>query len=394
MIILADPQRTFLDQVVQRLGSQNGIVRTERFGELDRFVREHGDQVEVAVIGPNFDADLAMDEAIRLRGSADIGVVLIAKEATPELLHRALRAGLHDVLELPFASEDLQAAVQRAREYVQQRRGRTQDVAVEPSSDHRVITVFSTKGGCGKSVVASNLAVLLARQSGEDVALVDLDLQSGDLAIMLQLLPAWTLYDAAENVDRLDAEAVRGYMTEHRSGVKLLAAPVDPAHADAVTPKAVHRILGLLRDEYPYVVVDTPPMFTDQVLAALDENDECVLVTSMDVPSIKNLKLALQTLEKLGLERDRLQLLLNRADSNVGLRLHEVEKSIGTHVDVALPSSRDVPLSVNQGVPLALERRKSPIVEPLTKLADRIHANRVDDPATTGGRLRGLLRRG
>jgi pilus assembly protein CpaE len=251
-------------------------------------------------------------------------------------------------------------------------RGGAGPEAEKEATDHKVITVFSSKGGCGKSFVSSNLAVLLASRTGAEIAMVDLDLQFGDLAIMLQLFPARTIYDAAQNLERLDAQALRGYLTPHRSKVFLLAAPLEPGLSETISAEAVKVILQMLKSVFRYVVVDSPPSFTDHVLGALDESDECVLITSMDVPSIKNLKLSLQTLELLGFGRNRIRLILNRADSKVGLRVQEVEKTLGTTVDVAIPSSREVPLSINRGTPLVIDDPKSPVVASLVKLVDAV----------------------
>jgi pilus assembly protein CpaE len=203
---------------------------------------------------------------------------------------------------------------------------------------------------------------------------------------MLQLFPARTIYDAAQNLDRLDAEALRGYLTPHRQGVYLLAAPLEPGLSETITADQVQRIMKMLKQTFTYVIVDSPPSFTDHVLGALDESDECVLVTSMDVPSIKNLKLALQTLELLGFGRDRIRLVLNRADSKVGLRVQEVEKTLGTSVDVAIPSSREVPLSINRGTPLVTEDPKSPVVASIGKLVDTIGTPASPKVKPAGGR--------
>jgi pilus assembly protein CpaE len=200
--------------------------------------------------------------------------------------------------------------------------------------------------------------------------LVDLDLQFGDLAIMLQLFPARTIFDAAGSLDRLDAEAIRGYLTPHRGKVFLLAAPLEPGLSETISADAVAQIIRLLKESFKFVVVDTPPSFTDHVLAALDESDECVLMTSMDVPSIKNMKLSLQTLQLLGFGRERIRLVLNRADSKVGLTVQAVEKTLGTTVDVSIPSSRDVSVSINRGTPLVLDNPKSPVVASIYRLLE------------------------
>jgi pilus assembly protein CpaE len=223
------------------------------------------------------------------------------------------------------------------------------------------------------------------------VALVDLDLASGDLAIMFQTMPTWTIHDAAERADRLDSEALDGFLIKHGTGVDVLAAPPEPSLAEGIDSVAVARIITLLRDTYPYVVIDTPSAFTDQVLTALDETDQLVLVAGLDVPSIKNLKLAMHTLDQLGWQRNRMKLVLNRADSKVGLRIRDVEKSLGTSIDIAIPSSRDVPLSINEGQPIVARSSKSTVVESLQKLAatiDKGRSAKAEKQESSGGIFR------
>lgn len=375
MIAVVDPDRHFRSRLAQELGGSGGMIEAAGVQDLERLLGARPGQVEVAVLGPNLPADVALRTADWMQAQApEVSVLMVASEISSDFLHAALRSGVKDVLPLSFTPDQVREAIDRGERLSRQIRGLAGPGEPARRSSHKLVTVFSSKGGAGKSVVASNLAILLAQQTRQEVALVDLDLQSGDLAIMLQVLPAWTIYDAASHTGRLDMEALRGYLTPHSSGIKLLSAPLDPALAEAVSADSVHRILRLLKESYPHVVVDGPAYFTDQLLAALDESDECVLLASMDVPSIKNFKLALQTLEQLGFGRERIKLVLNRADSRVGLTLGEVEKTLGSRIDVAIPSSREVPLSVNQGTPLAVGRQRSAVVKALSGLAEAVRA--------------------
>jgi pilus assembly protein CpaE len=230
-----------------------------------------------------------------------------------------------------------------------------------------VITVFSSKGGCGKTFLSTNLAVALSR-SGAEVALVDLDLHFGDVAIMLHLFPSHTIYDAAENPG-LDALSLKSLLTRHDSGVWTLVAPTEPTIADTINPGAIGSILKLLRSAFDYVVIDTPPAFSEPVLAAFDESDWLVMLATLDVPSIKNLRLTLQTMELLHFPKSRIRVVINRADSKVGLRLPDVEKLLSSPVDTTIPSSRSVPLSVNKGSPIMLEEPKGPVADSIRRVA-------------------------
>jgi pilus assembly protein CpaE len=392
MIVLADSDRGFRARVLEQLGRRDELLEAEGLPQLEKMLSERGGDVTVVMLGPTLPSDEALRTTQRLQLTApEVSVIFVAGTLSSDLLQQALRAGVRDVLPDSFTPQQLIDTVARAEMLSRQIKDRTGGPATptdaeKAAEDHKIVTVFSSKGGCGKSFIASNLAILLAQRSGKEVAMVDLDLQFGDLAIMLQLFPARTIYDAAQNLDRLDAEALRGYLTPHRQGVYLLAAPLEPGLSETITAEQVQRIMKMLKQTFAYVIVDSPPSFTDHVLGALDESDECVLVTSMDVPSIKNLKLALQTLELLGFGRDRIRLVLNRADSKVGLRVQEVEKTLGTSVDVAIPSSREVPLSINRGTPLVTEDPKSPVVASITKLVDTIGTPAAPKVKPSGGR--------
>lgn len=392
MIVITDPDKRFRTKLAQSLGRPDSLQQFEDVDKLQRAISNGTTGAEVVVFGPDVPQDDAISAAERIaRRLPEVSVILVADEVSPELLHRALRSGIRDVVSTDAPPEEIRTAVERVLELSQHLRGRSVGASEQDSTEHKMITVFSSKGGCGKSFVSSNLAILLAQRTGREVVLVDLDLQAGDLAIMFQIVPAWTIYDAAETPERLDSEQLRGYLTKHESGVYLLSAPLEPSLADAISGGAVHRILEILKDTFPYVVVDGPATFNDHVLAALDASDEIVLIASMDVPSIKNLKLALQTLEQLGIPRARTRLLLNRADSEVGLRIGEVEKTLGTVIDVAVPSSREVPLSINHGAPLATQRKRSPVVASIAKLAALVSQAA---PAQAAEARRGLWRRG
>ncbi len=260
-----------------------------------------------------------------------------------------------------------------------------------------VVTVFSAKGGCGKTTLASNLAASLADGGRREVCLVDLDLNFGDVAIVLQLFPAHTLADAVPLLETLDLPAVTALLTPHSPGLSALVAPVEPGSAETVPASLITTILQLLREEFAFVVVDTPPAFTDHVLAAFDQSDVIALLATLDIPALKNLKLTLETLDLLNYPRERLRVVLNRADSKVGLALSEVEKTLRVPIALHIPSSRAVPASINRGVPIMLDDPSHPVsmairqfgddyVLPLARAADPIAANLRTD-------RRGLLRR-
>ncbi|HVL32021.1 MAG TPA: P-loop NTPase [Actinomycetota bacterium] len=377
----------------RQLARRPDVLEVGGLKELESVLDERTSDVDVVLIGPTVRPNDALKLAEKVqRNTPEVSVVFVADSLSSDLLQSALRAGVRDILPLEFTEDQLTGVLDRAEALSKQIRERASTPADEAGAAaraHELITVFSSKGGVGKSFVAANLAVMLAQRTGEEVALVDLDLQFGDLAIMLQLFPARTISDAAANLPHLDSQALRGYLVAHRTGVHLMAAPLEPGLAETVPAEAVQRILRMLRQTYRYVVVDSPAAFTEHIVAALDESEHCVLITSMDVPSIKNLKLAMQTMDLLGFGRERIKLMLNRADTEVGLKVSEVERTLGTKVDISVPSGREVPLSINRGLPLVTEAKFSPVVLALGQLADQIGAPR--ESAVPDGDKKGRL---
>lgn len=371
MIVIADPSAELRARLAA-LVPQDEIIEVTGLDEATGVLQQGSSRGRIAVLGPGLPLASVLAFAEKVERERDgVATLLVATQLEPSLLREALRSGVDDVLTVAATADEWAEAVARTRARITAEHG-LGDSDAQPGRSGRLVSVFSTKGGCGKSLVASNLAVLAVDRLKQGAALVDLDLQSGDLAIMFQVMPALSIYEAALDASRLDTEALEGYLTGHRSGVSLLAAPLEPSLAEQVEPDGVKVILELLPTMFPLTIVDGPPLFTDQMLLALDASDDIVLVGSMDVPSIKNLKLAISTITQLGHPREQLKIVLNRADSKVGLRINEVEKSIGVAIDVQIPSSRDVPLSINQGTPLAMSRPRSPVVQAIAELLPAI----------------------
>jgi pilus assembly protein CpaE len=324
----------------------------------------------IVVFGPSYATANGLKEVRSLtRRHPEVAAIMVVDELTTQMLQQALRAGVRDVVAAPADSGQLLEAVERASE----------TLSLAPSStaraegggqDGRLISVFSTKGGAGKSVVASNLAVLLARETTAPVCLVDADLQFGDVAVMMKLTPQHTIVDAVAAIHRLDAQLLQSLLVRHDpSGLYVLPAPVEPAFADQVSGADMVRIVKILQSFCAYVVIDTPAHFNDVVLALLEESDDILLISGMDIPNIKNVKLGLQTLRLLNIPVSKLKLVLNRSNSKVKLDIGEVERTLQMKADVLIPSDILVPQSVNKGVPAVIDAPKSGVSRSLEQLA-------------------------
>lgn len=322
----------------------------------------------LVVIGPDtpLEPALAFTEQQRVARPA-LGVVLLRRRVDVTVLGAAIRAGVREVV-APDDTLALTQACTRSLEVSRRTAGWQPGQDANPQG--RVVTVFAAKGGCGKTTVATNLAVTLAAGGRRSVCLVDLDLAFGDVGITLQLFPEHSIVDAVPMRGALDERGLRGLLTPHSPGLDTLLAPLEPKDAERIPTDVVSEVLAVLRRMYDYVVVDTPPDFKDWVLAALDVSDTHVLLATLDVPALKNLRLTLDMLDLLGYPRDRWQIVLNRSDAKVGLDVADVERTLKVPLAVRLPSSRSVSESINKGVPLAQAQPQHPISQALRRFVD------------------------
>lgn len=336
---------------------------------------------DCVVLGPSVDQQdvFALAEEMRLRRPS-LGVVMVRRRIDTAILSDALRAGVREVIqERDLAG--LTAAVRRQREIAARLRESVDNPEGAAPQTHRgrVVTVFSAKGGCGKTTLSTNLAAAIAQSGRGSVALVDLDLAFGDVAIALQLFPTHTIADAVPIGEDLDGPALISLLTTHRSGLRALVAPMEPSAAETISTDLIVHILDLLRDEFDYIIVDTPPALDDHVLAAFDRSDIVALIATLDIPALKNLKLTLETLDLIGFSRDKVKIVLNRSDSKVGLALSEVEKTLKAPIVAQIPSSRDVPASTNRGVALVSDDPKHPVSLAISAFIDDYVVLTTDD---------------
>jgi pilus assembly protein CpaE len=308
-------------------------------------------------------------ELISLRRRVQAPVVLLVGAGTADLLDAELEGGPVDVLVRPQPPGAVVFAARRAAVAAARRR------AEQP--DGRVVTVFSPKGGAGKSVVSSNLATLFAER-GRRTLLVDCDLQFGDAAIMLGLEPQRTLHDLLAVPGPVQPERIGDCAIRHRSGLDVLAAPLDPEEAESIADEQIGELLAAARGAYDEVVVDTMPFFHGAVLSAVDRSDEVLVVCTPDVPTLKNVRLALQTLDLLGVDRDRVRVVLNRASARVGYRAAQVAAALEREVEIELPEDEAVAVAVNQGSSVGECRAGSPFARAIGQLADRLAPPKVE----------------
>ena len=342
----------------------------------------------LVIIGPRAvtgDA-LAFAASLRLARPA-VGVILARREVDVTLLMRAMQSGVRDVVQV---GDDAAMAAACRRSYEVTRR-MLAPPADEESAPGQIVTVFAAKGGCGKTTLAVNLGVALARLGVRRVCVVDLDLSFGDVAISVQLDPLRTILDALPMAGHLDESGAASLLTRYQPGLDMLLAPVTPGDAEKIPPRLVGELLAVLRGMYDFVVVDTPAQFNEHVLTAMDVSSQLVLLTTPDVTALKNLRVALDMLDMLSYPRQIRSVVINRADSKVGLSLEQVHKVVRSEVGAHIPSSRAVPVSVNKGVPIVLDSPGHPVSQAVMKFAQQRLLG-PSTPRSAEGRSRGKRR--
>jgi pilus assembly protein CpaE len=308
-------------------------------------------------------------------------VVMMSVQGEADYLRRSMLAGAREFLVKPFSSDELTASIRQVNEREREKAGRAVVVAaraLELAEEGQVVAVYSPKGGVGRTTIAVNLAVAAASEIGKKVALVDASFQFGDVAVLLNLNPKDK--SMAELVPELDAggdpDSVESYTQNHSSGIRVLLAPPSPEMAELITPAGVKRVIEILRQRNELVVVDCAAWFNDSTLSILDLADVVLTVLTLEITSIKNTRLFLEVAEQLGYSH-KVRLVLNRADTTLGIRVADVEHSIGRKVDHTIVSDgRAVVYALNRGVPFVLSNRESQVSQDVFRLATSIVGSR------------------
>jgi pilus assembly protein CpaE len=391
MTVLVTSEAASLELFRTAIGSPDGVRVVGNVADLRDWMQERDDE-ELIVLGPDIDLAVALDvAAVERLVHPTTGVVLIRHRVDSGSLGQGLRAGVRELV----PADELQGLGEACRRSLSLTRQLRQSASgVGPLNRAQVVTVFSAKGGCGKTTIATNLAAALADGGAHRVCLVDLDLAFGDVGVVLHLQPTRTIADALVGLGPLDEVAVQSLVINHSPGLDVVLGPLEPSKAEAIQAGLVTQLLASLQSSYDFIVVDTPASFTDHVLAAFDVTDYYLLVATLDVAAVKNLRLALQTIELLGYPRERWRVVLNRADAKVGMSSGDVEKALNAQIAAEIPSSRAVPASMNRGVPLVLDNPRHSATTAIKRLAGTLLDRSATSQVPANRRSLGLLHAG
>ncbi len=339
-------------------------------------------------------------------------VVMMSVQGEADYLRRSMLAGAREFLVKPFSSDELTSSIRQVYKREQDKLSR---IAVQPAPGNgtaagakppaasrddvepgRVIAVFGPKGGVGRTTLAVNLAVAAATELGQRTCLVDASFQFGDVGVLLNLNPKnKSIADLIPELDAGEPESIHNFLISHSAGIRVLLAPPSPEMAELITPLGAKHMLEALRAEHDLVIVDCMSSFNDTTLAILDIADTVLTMLSLEITSIKNIRLFLEVADQLGYASDKIRLVLNRADSSLGIRVADVEHSIGRRVDHTIVSDgRSVVYALNRGVPFFLSNREAQVSQDILRLATAVAGTRVvetGDPAKKSAQKKSLF---
>jgi pilus assembly protein CpaE len=324
----------------------------------------------------------------------DSAVIMMSVQGEADYLRRSMLAGAREFLVKPFSSDELTASIRQvhAREVEKQSRRAAAPVApagggegpapARGDRDGRVVAIFSPKGGVGRTTIAVNMAIAAATELGKSVVLMDGSFQFGDVGVLLNLNPKnKSIADLVPELEAGEPESLDTFVINHSAGSRVLLAPPSPEMAELITPTAVKRVIEALRREHDLVFVDCTSWFNETTLSILDAADTVLTILSLEITSIKNMRLFLEVAEQLGYEHGKVQLVLNRADSSLGIRVTDVENSIGRKVDHTIVSDgRSVVYALNRGVPFFLSNRETQVSQDILRLAESVAGERAAAP--------------
>jgi pilus assembly protein CpaE len=374
-VLLVDADDGFVEDT-RTLLEGNKVYTARNITDAQRRLVEEG--IEVAIVGPSFAHEAGVAESSLLFDvQPSLPVVLVTEAMNTDVLRAALRAGIKDVIETPLTIpkvEDALGIVSQLQQVVDSKAARKAKIG-------KVVTIMSPKGGAGKTMTTVNVALSLAQWGDPSrVVILDADLQFGDVCISLQVDPRHTIVDVARDIDKLDEPLLDSLLARHTSGMRVLSAPLEPSLADEISTQVVVKTIGMLKRMFEYIIIDTAPFLDEPVLSILERSDIVLLVVDMDLPSVKNAKLALDTLRLIKFPFEKIRLVLNRVNSKARLDIDEMERSLGLEVQAAISSDKLVPRAVNEGEPVVSLYARSRVARDLRSVARLVVDEDFEEP--------------
>ncbi|TJX14165.1 response regulator [Tissierella creatinini] len=372
--------RELISETLSKIDYINLVGEADNAEEANYFLNDN--YPNVILIGTNLELDRHNLAKSISNEYPDIAIIMIENELKEDTMYKALFSGAKDVIISPFTSSKLVDSIFRAAQLVNEKSVVHKDIPVKQrrrSGRGHVITVFSTKGGVGKTFISTNLAISLAKDSDKRVCLVDLDLDFGNTVLALNMVPRFTILDIVDDIRNIDQDIIESYLIPHESGIKVLPANAKPQINEFVNSEHIEIILRALQGAFDYVVVDMPARFYEPVNPAFQVADVLLMVTTPEISAVRNIKASIQTLQELNFPKSKIKVVLNKADSSGQIKSKDVESTLNQSLyEIIDADYKQAMLSLNDGIPVTIGKPKSPISKSFNSLAKKINSEFIE----------------
>ncbi len=376
LIEKSSEDRNLISETLSKVDYMTLVGEAENPEEANYFINDN--YPNVIIIGTNLDLDRHTFAQSISTEFPDIAVIMIENELKEDTMYKAIFAGAKDVIISPFTSSKLVDSIYRVAELVKEKNLVHRDAPVKQrrrASRGHVITVFSTKGGVGKTFISTNLAVSLAKDSEKRVCLVDLDLDFGNTVLALNMVPKFTILDIVDDIRNIDQDIIESYLIPHESGIKVLPANPRPQINEFINSEHIEIILRALQGAFDYIVVDMPARFYEPVNPAFQVADILLMITTPEISAVRNIKASIQTLHELNFPKSKIKVVLNKADSSGQIKSKDVESTLNQSLYSVIEADyKQAMLSLNSGIPVTVSKPKSPISKAFGILANKIYS--------------------
>jgi pilus assembly protein CpaE len=394
-LIVVDPDRESSAEIQKTLQMQGfSVIASAGYG-VEAFTLAHQMRPDLVLMRIEEPLVRPVQTLSRMNdGMPDLPIIVFSTEANIRLMRQSMVSGASDYLTEPLVPEELESAIMRVLERKEREGMRRRGELAEPVAQGTVITVFGAKGGIGKTTIASNLAVALSTEAHQTVALVDMDTRFGDVAITMDIPVERSIADLARNLDNVDRNTLKDYLVEHGSGVRILPAPTRPSDWRNLTAQHIRDVVDVLAQTHDFVILDTPGTFNEIVAAAIEVGTMILLITTLDMASIKDTVLALEMLhERFGNDEERIKVVLNRAGMDTGVREKDVERTLDSELWWRIPQDNEVVKAAQLGRPIVMSRPNSKVSVELRDMARALAGIRSKTKTQKrGGGLSKLIR--
>ncbi len=366
--------RELVSETLSKVDYINLVGEADNAEEANYFINDN--YPNVILIGMNLDLDRHILAETLSNEFPDIAIIMIENELKEDTMYKAIFAGAKDVIISPFTSSKLVDSIYRAAQLVKEKAPIHRDTQVKQrrrSGRGHVITVFSTKGGVGKTFVSTNLAISLAKDTDKRVCLVDLDLDFGNTVLALNMVPKFTILDIVDDIRNIDQDIIESYLIPHESGIKVLPANARPQINEFINSDHIEVILRALQGAFDYIVVDMPARFYEPVNPAFQAADILLMITTPEISAVRNIKASIQTLHELNFPKSKIKVVLNKADSSGQIKSKDVESTLNQSLYSVIDADyKQAMLSLNNGIPVTISKPKGSIGKSFSTLAKKI----------------------